>query len=55
MSAFTPMIKIGLSIMVCGDAKYKQRAILYINYFKIVPSIPLCLLQRVVTSGMIKG
>ena len=53
--ASTPMSKTGLLIMVCGDVRYKQRAVLFINYFKIVPIMALLLLQRVGTAGMIKG
>lgn len=53
--AFRPMSKIGLLVMVCGDVRYKQRAVLFISYFKIVPPMTFLLLQRVVTAGMIKG
>lgn len=53
--AFTPMSKIDLLIIVCGDVRYKQRAVLFINYFKVVPIMALLLLERVVRAGMIKG
>lgn len=53
--AFVPMSKIGLVIMVCGDVRYNQRTVLFINYSKIVPIMALLLLQRVVTAGMIKS
>lgn len=42
-------------MMVCGDVRYKPRAVLFISYFKIVPPMTFLLLQRVVTAGMMKG
>jgi len=46
--AFVPVSEISLVIIICGDVGYKLRAVLIINYFKIVPIIVSLLLQKVV-------